>query len=169
MMEASKRKTNFSAAENAFLTELYEEYKEVLDDNHRDANTNNKKNEAWGDIVRRHNSRFPFVSRGKDDLRSKLGKLKSGAREVLLEKKKSLRKTGGGRDEVPPPNEAVQKILDLCSDTPSFQGLEGVDSFPEGMHYTAMIKFLHTLIFFFYTYYSQHELDHGRYFCCYGV
>lgn len=131
-MAVSKRKQNFSAAENAFITELYEEHQSILDAAHRDVDTNRRKNEAWAEIVKRHSARFPFVNRTKEDIRMKLQKLKTGAKEVLLAKKKSIRKTGGGQAD-PPPNEAVQKILDLCESTPSFQGLEGADSLPQGM------------------------------------
>ena len=131
-MDAKRRKFNFSAAENAFLIDQYEEKQEVLDAAHRDANTNQKKNKAWEEIVTLHSQKFPLVSRTRDDLKMKLSKLKTSAKEQLLQEKKSRAKTGGGQ-AVPPPNEAVGKIMDLCAETPAFQGLEGADSFRQGM------------------------------------
>lgn len=124
---SSKRKLNFSHDENVFLTSMYEEFKEILDASHRDADTNKKKNEAWEKIISLHRNRFPHVARSREDLRVKLSKLKSGAKEVHLQQKKSQRKTGGGKP-LPPPSEPHQKMLDLCADTPAFNGLVGADS-----------------------------------------
>ena len=123
----SKRKVNFSNEECIFLTTCYENYKDILDAAHRDANTNSKKNEAWEKIVSLHRNRFPHVARSREDLRVKLSKLKSSAKEIHTAQKKSQKQTGGGKP-LPPPNDAQQKMLDLCADTPAFDGLQGADS-----------------------------------------
>ena len=65
---SSKRKLNFSHDENVFLTSMYEEFKEILDASHRDADTNKKKNEAWEKIISLHRNRFPHVARSREDL-----------------------------------------------------------------------------------------------------
>lgn len=93
---------------------------------------NRKKRKAWSNILKCHSACFLLVSPTKQDICTKLRKLKSGAKKVLLTHKKSLVKTGEGK-AAPPPNDAVQKMLDVCTGTPSFQGCLGVDFMNEGM------------------------------------
>lgn len=67
------------------------------------------------------------MERSLDDLKSRLSKLKSEARDRLLLVKKDKKVTGGGKP-AKEPTPAQQKILDLCEDTPGFIGLVGVES-----------------------------------------
>lgn len=123
------RKANYSQEENLFLADKYEEFKGFIDAKHKDADTNKKKKQAWESIVTQHSARFPQVERSLEDLKARLSKLKSEAKERLHEAKKSKKITGGGN---PPkePTPAEQKILDMCEDTPGFKGLTGVESAP---------------------------------------
>ncbi|XP_064621659.1 uncharacterized protein LOC135484274 [Lineus longissimus] len=122
-----QRKPNYSAQENLFLAKCYEEFKDIIDTPHRDANINAKKKKAWDNICSQHKTRFPHIERSKDDLKLKLSKLKMESREKLLEKKNSRNKTGGGKPTTEP-NPAQQKILDLCEETPGFKGLKSVET-----------------------------------------
>lgn len=121
-----ERKINFTQDENLFLADKYEEFKHVIDAQHKDANTNRKKKESWAEILQQHQARFT-VERSLSDLKTKLGKLKTAGRECVMSQKKAKTATGGGK---PPkdPSPAEQKILDLCADTPGFKGLQGAES-----------------------------------------
>ena len=90
------RKANYSASESLFLAEKYDEFKEVIDSQHKDAGTNNWKCKAWESIFEQHKARFPKVDRTRDELKQKLFKLKMEARENLQQQKKARAKTGGG-------------------------------------------------------------------------
>ena len=90
-MEGKKtRKLNFSNAENLFLVEKYEQYKDMLEAKHKDANTNRKKRDIWIAIIEQHNSRFSDCTRTELELKNRLTKLKSESKECLLAKKKSI-------------------------------------------------------------------------------
>lgn len=129
MASSSKRvrKANYTQTENLFLAEKYEEFRELLDAKHKGSSTNKLKKDAWEKIWSQHDARFPGTNRTVEDLRNRLSKLKSESRDRLSEYKRSRAATGGGEhpDE---PSPAQQKILDICENTPSFQGLHGVES-----------------------------------------
>lgn len=122
-----KRKSNYTEEENLFLAEKLDEMKDLLESKHKDVNTNRKKKDAWELILTQHRARFPTTNRTGEDLKNRLSKLKSESKDRLQLFKKSRNKTGGGKPE-PGPTAAQQKILDLCEDTPAFQGLDGVES-----------------------------------------
>lgn len=42
-MSKRQRRANYSQEENLFLADKYEEYKDIVDAKHKDANTNKKK------------------------------------------------------------------------------------------------------------------------------
>ena len=69
-----RKPINYSAKENLFLAERYKEFKEILDAQHKDVNTNSKKKEAWDTICSQHRVRFPHIERSTDDLKLKLSK-----------------------------------------------------------------------------------------------
>lgn len=110
------------------MVDIYEEFNEVLDSQMKSVSTKHRKNEAWKTIVRRHEARFPKTRRTVDELRIKISKIKSDAKDYLSKTKKSRAKTGGGPSSPNKIDAPTQKILDLCEDTPAFQGLVGVDS-----------------------------------------
>ena len=133
------RKANYSVEENLFLAEKYEEHKNTIDAKHKDAGTNKIKKEVWVTILTQHRARFPQVERSLDDLKSRLSKLKSESRVCLQSITKSRKITGGGK-ATKEPNAAQQKILDLCEDTPGFQGLAGVESTEECLQEVSYAK-----------------------------
>lgn len=65
-----ERKINFTQDENLFLADKYEEFKHVIDAQHKDANTNRKKKESWAEILQQHQARFT-VERSLSDLKTK--------------------------------------------------------------------------------------------------
>lgn len=71
----------------------------------------------------------PFPSRGQEQ-----GRFKSETFQVEEFGKgnphcaEKIPEANGGREPLPPPNDAQQKMLDLCADTPAFDGLQGADS-----------------------------------------
>lgn len=89
-------KENYSQEEKLFLVDIYEEFNEVLDSQMKSVSTKQRKNEAWNTIVRRHEARFPKTRRTVDELRIKISKIKSDAKDYLSKTKKSRAKTGGG-------------------------------------------------------------------------
>lgn len=122
-----QRKANFSQSENVFLAEKYEEHKEIIDGTSKEACANKKKAETWAKILTQFSARFPAVDRSTEDLKNRLSKLKTESREYHSKAKKHRRGTGGG-PPVSPPTAAQQKILDVSQETPSFTGLDGVES-----------------------------------------
>ena len=62
------------------MAECYEQFNDILDSQHKDANTNARKNKAWETILNQHKAKFPNVSRTVHDLKTKLSKLKMEAR-----------------------------------------------------------------------------------------
>ena len=95
-MSKRQRRANYSQEENLFLADKYEEYKDIVDAKHKDANTNKKKKAVWEAIFSQHKARFE-VERSLDDLKSRLSKLKSEAKDRLLSAKKDKKVTGGGK------------------------------------------------------------------------
>ncbi|ELU16105.1 hypothetical protein CAPTEDRAFT_214702 [Capitella teleta] len=106
------RKPNFTQEESVFLIEMYEKRKEILDSASKSACANRKRKDCWTEILAKHAARFPASVRTKEDLRIKLGKLKSESRELLMQQRKS--KTGRG---IPPMSASDQRMLDLCEET----------------------------------------------------
>ena len=85
LLDANKRKPNFTEGESLFLISQFERNSGVLTSKLNDASTNKQKAEVWKRICRDYNSRNPNISRTADDLKRKWENMVSAAKKELLE------------------------------------------------------------------------------------
>ena len=85
LLEANKRKPNFTEGESLFLISQFERNSRVLTSKLNDASTNKQKVEVWKRICSDYNSRNPIVLRTANDLKRKWKNMVRAAKKELLE------------------------------------------------------------------------------------
>lgn len=121
-MEKAQRKSNFSIAETAILTEFVKENKEKLFGKLSPTLTKKDKDDLWKDCADRI-SALGVEKRSAEDIRVKFKNLKGKSKESYQKLKNDRNKTGGG----PAINisNAETDIHEMFGSTPSFDGLNG--------------------------------------------
>ena len=85
LLEANKRKPNFTEGESLFLISQFERNSRVLTSKLNDASTNKQKVEVWSRICSDYNRRNPIVLRTANDLKRKWKNMVRAAKKELLE------------------------------------------------------------------------------------
>ena len=85
LLDANKRKPNFTEGESLFLISQFERNSGVLTSKVNDASTNKRKFEVWKRICRDYNSRNPVVLRTANDLKRKWKNMVCVAKKELSE------------------------------------------------------------------------------------
>ncbi|XP_063416487.1 uncharacterized protein LOC134698128 [Mytilus trossulus] len=120
------RKPNFSQEEvNVIQDQVQKNYK-VIHEKFGDGITNSRKTAVWSRISILV-SALGVANRSPKDCKDKWANTKKEAKKVFNNRNKEQRATGGG----PQPKKlslAIERTIDLCKDSASFKGLEGVES-----------------------------------------
>ncbi|XP_052064421.1 uncharacterized protein LOC127704421 [Mytilus californianus] len=120
------RKPNFTQEEvNVIQDQVQKNYK-VLNEKFGDGVTNSRKTAVWSRISILV-SALGVANRSTKDCKDKWANTKKEAKKVFSQLNKEQRATGGG----PQPKRlslAIERTIDLCKDSASFKGLEGVES-----------------------------------------
>ena len=85
LLEANKRKPNFTEGESLFLLSQFERNSRVLTSKLNDASTNKQKVEVWRRICSDYNRRNPIVLRTANDLKRRWKNMVRAAKKELLE------------------------------------------------------------------------------------
>ncbi|XP_071152203.1 uncharacterized protein [Mytilus edulis] len=120
------RKPNFTQEEvNVIQDQVQKNYK-VINEKFGDGITNSRKIAVWSRISILV-SALGVANRSPKDCKDKWANTKKVAKKVFNNRNKEQRATGGG----PQPKKlslAIERTIDLCKDSASFKGLEGVES-----------------------------------------
>ncbi|XP_071174995.1 uncharacterized protein [Mytilus edulis] len=120
------RKPNFTQEEvNVIQDQVQKNYK-VINEKFGDGITNSRKIAVWSRISILV-SALGVAKRSPKDCKDKWANTKKVAKKVFNNRNKEQRATGGG----PQPKKlslAIERTIDLCKDSASFKGLEGVES-----------------------------------------
>ncbi|CAG2220927.1 unnamed protein product [Mytilus edulis] len=119
-------KPNFTQEEvNVIQDQVQKNYK-VINEKFGDGITNSRKIAVWSRISILV-SALGVANRSPKDCKDKWANTKKVAKKVFNNRNKEQRATGGG----PQPKKlslAIERTIDLCKDSASFKGLEGVES-----------------------------------------
>ena len=118
LLDANKRKPNFTEGESLFLISQFERNSGVLTSKLNDASTNKQKADVWKRICRDYNSRNPNISRTADDLKRKWENMVSAAKKELLESSYSANSKSGEQSLAPRKLSTVsQRIIEILKIT----------------------------------------------------
>lgn len=132
------RGKNFESCEITLITEMFEQYKDVLKEKFNSSSNANvavnkdKKRQIWDKITEKVNSLGVSV-RSVKEVKTKWNNMHQEAKSSYTEIAMDRRRTGGG-PAAKPLSATQNKIVEIFKDCPSFTGLAGVDSLtiPEG-------------------------------------
>ena len=131
-----KRKANFTTEELEILVDEVSKRKRILFDKFNDSLSIKTKVDTWKDIASKVNAVSSAV-RTHDDIRKKWSDFASASKGKGSQRAKSMRKTGGGKDESPALTTLEEKALSVLGPT-AVDGIGGaVDTAePEGLPIT---------------------------------
>ena len=120
------RSKNFDFTEKDRLIEYASKHRTLIESKLTNSVTVQKKRKCWSDIQEKINS-LGHAQRSVTDLKTKWSNIVQKAKKEKVELDNYRKGTGGGAPPAPL-SQSTEKVLELFSDSPAFNGLVGIES-----------------------------------------
>lgn len=119
------KKANFTAEEEHVIQKEVEKFYKLITEKVSNTLTHKKKQEVWQNIAEKTSALGTL--RTAKEVKDKWFNTKKAAKKAYTERKRSINKTGGGPPSKPL-SAAVERVLNMCQDSASFKGIDGVET-----------------------------------------
>ena len=123
---ASKRKSNFSAAEQTALADIIDRHPEVFQKFSGPGHSKSQKEDKWRVIQREMTALFE-VTRTVEEIKKKWTDMKYAAKKEVAKYRREVKKTGGGPPP-PPVDELHEKIIRIVGEEAVDGVVGGIDT-----------------------------------------